>query len=161
MICIGGLATPLGPCDLGARSFVCTLGDIAAYVFAEGRSPGRSAGTKFSDFCCHVEVSDDREAGIVRAAELEIGDAEFGKRLKDIGVWLGTNGFAPSAFTYFFLSPGIRLRIAFIIDDEAAAFAARFGGIVVDAARPCHAEAESRGARPSARRTIETEPVRQ
>jgi hypothetical protein len=97
----------------------------------------------------------------VRTAELEIGDAEFGNRLKDIGVWLGSNGFLPSAFSYFFLSPGMRLRVAFVIDDEAAAFAARFGGILVDAARPCHADAESRGAGPSALRAIETEPAPQ
>jgi hypothetical protein len=103
-------------------------------------------------------VPDDREAGIVRTAELELGDAEFGNRLKDIGGWLSANGFVPSAFTYFFLSPGMRLQIAFVIDDEAAAFAARFGGILVDAARSCH---ESPGAGPSVLRTIETEPAPQ
>jgi hypothetical protein len=95
----------------------------------------------------------------VRTAELELGDAEFGNRMKDIGVWLSANGFVPSAFTYFFLSPGMRLRIAFVIDDEAAAFAARFGGILVDAARPYRADAESPGAGPSVLRTIETEPA--
>jgi hypothetical protein len=73
---------------------------------------------------------------------MEISDADFGECLKDIRIWLDTNRFAPSSFTYFFLSPGMRLRVVFDIDGQATAFAARFGGILVDASDPCRPGAE-------------------
>jgi hypothetical protein len=98
----------------------------------------------------------------VRTAEVEIKDAEFGNRLKDMRVWLDANRFAPSTFTYFFLLPGMRLRIEFDIDDEAAAFATRFDGILVDATDQCRPDAERRGvAGPSAPCTIAKEPAPQ
>jgi hypothetical protein len=78
-------------------------------------------------------------------AEMEIGNADFSDRLKDIQVWLDTKRFAPSTFTYFFLLRGMRLRVAFDIDDQAAAFASKFGGILVDASDPCRPDAERRG----------------
>jgi hypothetical protein len=53
--------------------------------------------------------------------------------LKEIGHWLDENGFAPSSFTYFFLVPGMRVRVASDNDSEALAFAANFGGDLVDA----------------------------
>jgi hypothetical protein len=102
------------------------------------------AGTKLNDFCCRVELPGCREAEIVRAAELEISDAEFGNRLKDMRVWLEAKRFAPSTFTYLFLLPGMKVRIAFDTDDEAAAFAIKFGGILVDASDLCRGGSEYR-----------------
>jgi hypothetical protein len=69
----------------------------------------------------------------VRSAEVEIKNANFRERLKEIGCWLDENRFDPSSFTYFFLVPGMRVRVAFDVANEAVAFAARFGGALVDA----------------------------
>ena len=69
----------------------------------------------------------------MQSAEVEIKDIDFGERLKEIGHWLDAHQFAPSSFTYFFLVPGMRVRVAFDLDHEAAAFARRFGGAVVGA----------------------------
>ena len=66
---------------------------------------------------------------IVRTAELHIiGDDNFVRRLADIRVWLDERWFEPSTFTYFFLDPGIKIRVSFKNDDEAGAFANEFGG---------------------------------
>jgi hypothetical protein len=90
---------------------------------------------------------------------VEISDAEFGNRLEEMQVWLDVNRFAPSTLTYFFLLPRMRLRIAFDIDDEAAAFATRLDGILVDAADRCRPDAERRGvAETSALRSLEPAP---
>jgi hypothetical protein len=91
----------------------------------------------------------------MKLAEVDIRTQEFGKPLKDMRRWLDAMRFSPSTFTYFFLVPGIRLRIAFDLDDEAAAFATRFGGILVDTAggkappsrRPPNGEPSKAGAR--------------
>lgn len=70
----------------------------------------------------------------MQAAEVHIHDADFGDRLKDMRIWLDANRFEPATFTYFFLFPGMRLRVSFASDNEATAFAKEFGGIVVDTA---------------------------
>jgi hypothetical protein len=66
-------------------------------------------------------------------AEIRITDADFADRLKDMRCWLDANRYAPSTFTYFFLFPGMKVRISFDNDHEAIAFADQFGGIVVGA----------------------------
>jgi hypothetical protein len=92
----------------------------------------------------------------MRTAEVEMSDAQFGNRLK------GRQSICPSTFTYLFLLPGMRFRIALDIDDEAAAFATRFNGILVDAADRCRPHAERRGvAGPSALCMIDMEPAPQ
>ena len=73
----------------------------------------------------------------MQTAQVEISNADFGDRLKEMRLWLDANRFAPTTFTYFFLLPETRLRISFDIDGEAAAFATKFGGILVDASDPC------------------------
>jgi hypothetical protein len=78
-----------------------------------------------------VKQPDHREAVIVQVAEVEIGDAHFGERLKVMRLWLDAKEFTPSTFTYFFLLAGIRLRVVFTVDDEAVAFAGRFGGVLL------------------------------
>jgi hypothetical protein len=80
----------------------------------------------------------------MRMAEMQISDADFCDRLKDIQVWLAANGFAPSTFTYFFLLPGMKLRVTFNIDEQAAAFAMKFGGVLVDPSDPRRREAGRR-----------------
>jgi hypothetical protein len=69
----------------------------------------------------------------VQIAEVRISDDDFGKRLKDMRVWLDGHEFAPSAFTYFYLDPGMMVRVSFHSDEEAAAFARQFGGSLIHA----------------------------
>ena len=80
----------------------------------------------------------------MQIAEVEIGNVDFGDRLKEMQLWLDANRFAPTTFTYFFLVPGTRVRISFDIDGEAAAFATKFGGMLVNASDSCRAGSEHR-----------------
>lgn len=73
----------------------------------------------------------------MRTAEVRISDDEdLVERLKDMRVWLDGHRFEPSTFTYFYLEPGMMIRVAFDIDEEARAFADRFGGYLLDARNP-------------------------
>jgi hypothetical protein len=81
----------------------------------------------------------------VQVAEVQISDVDFGDQLKDMRVWLDANCFAPSTYTYFFLLPGMRVRISFDSDNEAIAFAAKFGGTVLNVADAGGAGARRRG----------------
>jgi hypothetical protein len=78
----------------------------------------------------------------MQTAEVHISDSDFADRLKEMRVWLDAHRFEPSTFTYFFLCPGMRLRVSFDFDDEAIAFGKKFGGILLDAAiiRPAGSE---------------------
>jgi hypothetical protein len=67
----------------------------------------------------------------LQTAEVRISDDDFGKRLKDMRVWLDGNRFEPLVFTYFYLDPGMMVRVSFKIENEAEAFANEFGGAVV------------------------------
>lgn len=70
----------------------------------------------------------------MRTAEVRItGDDDLGGRLTDMRVWIDRHRFEPSSFTYFFLDPGMKIRVLFKIDDEAEAFAQEFGGSLLDA----------------------------
>jgi hypothetical protein len=83
------------------------------------------------------EVQKQSQGDIVQTAEVRIADEEnFGGRLTDMRLWLDERRFEPSSFTYFYLDPGMMIRVAFSIDDEAEAFAHEFGGFVVTARRP-------------------------
>jgi hypothetical protein len=68
---------------------------------------------------------------VVLTAEVQISDDDFGRRLKDMRLWLDGRGFEPSSFTYFYLDPGMMVRVSFKIDDEAEAFAAEFEGSLI------------------------------
>jgi hypothetical protein len=48
---------------------------------------------------------------------------ELAARLTDMRVWLDKHRYEPSTFTYFFLNPGMKIRVSFEIEDEAEAFA--------------------------------------
>ncbi len=68
----------------------------------------------------------------MQTAEVRISDDDFGKRLKDMRLWLDGNRFEPLVFTYFYLDPGMMVRVAFKFEDEAAAFADEFGGLLIE-----------------------------
>ena len=55
----------------------------------------------------------------MQTAEVRISDDDFGSRLKDMRLWLDGRRFEPSAFIYFYLDPGMMVRVSFNVDDEA------------------------------------------
>jgi hypothetical protein len=69
----------------------------------------------------------------VRTTEISLCDEnDLAGRLTDMRTWLDMHRYEPSTFTYFFLDPGLRIRVTFNIDGEAEAFAQRFGGFLLD-----------------------------
>ena len=71
----------------------------------------------------------------MRMTEVHILDSkELAARLMDMRVWLDDNRYEPSTFTYFFLHAGMKIQVSFKIDDEAEAFAQKFGGSLLDTA---------------------------
>jgi hypothetical protein len=69
----------------------------------------------------------------VRTTEISLCDEnDLTGRLTDMRAWLDMHRYEPSTFTYFFLDPGLRIRVTFKIDGEAEAFAQRFGGFLLD-----------------------------
>ena len=68
----------------------------------------------------------------MQTAEVRISDDDFGQRLKDMRLWLDGRRFEPSAFTYFYLDPGMMVRVSFDADNEAEAFAEEFGGFLIN-----------------------------
>ena len=69
---------------------------------------------------------------MVRIAGVCIPDDNLVERLTDIRVWLDEHHYQPSTFTYFFLHPGMMIKVLFKIDDEAEAFAKKFGGSLLN-----------------------------
>ena len=69
----------------------------------------------------------------MRTTEVPLFDEnDLTGRLTDIRVWLDERRYEPSTFTYFFLDPGMKIRVTFKIDHEAEAFAREFGGSLLD-----------------------------
>jgi hypothetical protein len=68
----------------------------------------------------------------VQTAEVLMSDDDFGQRLKDMRLWLDGRQFEPSVFTYFYLDPGMMVRVSFDSDVQAEAFADEFGGFLID-----------------------------
>ncbi len=68
----------------------------------------------------------------MQMAEVRISDDDFGLCLREMRLWLDSRGFTPSSFTYFYLDPGMLVRVLFDIDGEAGAFAQAFDGAVID-----------------------------
>jgi hypothetical protein len=65
----------------------------------------------------------------VRTTEVRIIDEDdFGGLLKNMRLWLDAHRFEPMSFNYFYLDPGMIIRVLFNVDDEAEAFAQQFGG---------------------------------
>jgi hypothetical protein len=68
----------------------------------------------------------------MRAAEIRISDDDFAGCLKDMRLWLDEHRYEPSTFTYFDVGPGVLVRVSFNVDDEAEAFAQKFGGSLTE-----------------------------
>jgi hypothetical protein len=72
----------------------------------------------------------------VQTAEVLMSDDDFGQRLKDMRLWLDGRQFEPSVFTYFYLDPGMMVRVSFDSDVQAEAFADEFGGSLISVPSP-------------------------
>ena len=82
---------------------------------------------------CLTHRKYDRKAKAVRTTEVPLLDEhDLTGRLTDMRVWLDEHRYEPSTFTYFFLDPGMKIRVTFKIDREAEAFAQQFGGSLLD-----------------------------
>jgi hypothetical protein len=69
----------------------------------------------------------------LRVTEVRIADGnDLVERLTDMRVWLDEHRYEPSTFTYFFVPPGMKIRVSFKIADEAKKFAERFDGSLLD-----------------------------
>ena len=65
----------------------------------------------------------------MRTTEVHLPDEnDLAGRLTDMRIWLDKHRYEPSTFTYFFLDPGMKIRVTFKIDGEANAFAQKFDG---------------------------------
>jgi len=72
----------------------------------------------------------------VRTTEVYLlDDSDLAGQLTDMRIWLDMHRYEPSTFTYFFLDPGLKIRVTFKIDGEAEAFAQKFGGFLLDTTR--------------------------
>jgi len=54
------------------------------------------------------------------------------QQFMDMRIWLDNHRFKPSNFTYFFLDPGMKIRVTFTVAEEAEAFAQEFRGTLLD-----------------------------
>lgn len=69
----------------------------------------------------------------MRTMEVSLLDEnDLAGQLADMRTWLDEHRYEPSTFTYFFLDPGMKIRVSFKIDGEAEAFAQKFGGSLLD-----------------------------
>ena len=69
----------------------------------------------------------------MRTTEVRLLDEnDLARRLADMRIWLDKHRYEPSTFTYFFLYPGMRIRVAFKLAEEAEAFAQEFRGVLLD-----------------------------
>ena len=69
----------------------------------------------------------------MRTTEVSLRDEnDLVGQLTDMRVWLDEHRYEPSTFTYFFLDPGMKIRVAFKLAAEAEAFAQEFRGVLLD-----------------------------
>jgi hypothetical protein len=69
----------------------------------------------------------------MRTTEVRLLDEnDLARRLTDTRIWLDKHRYEPSTFTYFFLDPGMMIRVAFKLAEEAEAFAQEFRGVLLD-----------------------------
>jgi hypothetical protein len=74
-----------------------------------------------------------QQEGVLQMVEVRIAEAEdCGGRLTDMRLWLDGHRYELSTFTYFYLDPGMMLRVSFSVDEEADAFARQFDGSLVN-----------------------------
>ncbi|MGH7059521.1 MAG: hypothetical protein ACREFH_03970 [Stellaceae bacterium] len=72
----------------------------------------------------------------MQTAEVRVAGSDLFQLLTEMGVWLDGRRCEPSSFTYFYLGPGLKIRIVFETGDDARAFAQKFGGSLLADARP-------------------------
>ena len=69
----------------------------------------------------------------MRVTEVRISDGtDLGERLTDMRIWLDEHDCEPSTFTYFFVPPGMKIRVSFRVEDQAKKFAEKFNGSLLD-----------------------------
>ena len=69
----------------------------------------------------------------MRTTEVRLLDEnDLARRLMVMRIWLDKHRYEPSTFTYFFLDPGMMIRVAFKLAEEAEAFAQEFRGVLLD-----------------------------
>jgi hypothetical protein len=62
----------------------------------------------------------------LQVTEVRIADGDdLVERLTDMRVWLDEQRYEPSTFTYFFVPPGLKIRVSFQLEDAAKKFAER------------------------------------
>ena len=72
----------------------------------------------------------------MRTTEVRLLDEnDLARRLSDMRIWLDKHRYEPSTFTYFFRDPGVKIRVAFKLAEEAEAFAQEFRGVLLDTPR--------------------------
>jgi hypothetical protein len=64
----------------------------------------------------------------MQIVEVKVSDEDLAARLADMRAWLDGKRFEPSTFTYFNDHAALLVRVSFKVDDEAQAFALKFGG---------------------------------
>jgi hypothetical protein len=75
----------------------------------------------------------------VRVTEVRISDGnDLSERLTDMWVWLDEHRYEPSTFAYFFVPPGMKIRVSFKVEDEAKKFAEKFDGSLLDIPSAIH-----------------------
>jgi hypothetical protein len=85
---------------------------------------------------CSPRVCTKLGGEAVRVTEVPIPDAnDLSERLTDMRVWLDEHRYEPSTFAYFFIPPGMTIRVSFKVEDEAKKFAERFDGSLLDIPR--------------------------
>ena len=70
----------------------------------------------------------------MRTTEVRLLDEnDLARRLTDMRIWLDKHRYEPSTFTYIFLDPGMKIRVALKLAEEEEAFAQEFRGVLLDA----------------------------
>jgi hypothetical protein len=67
----------------------------------------------------------------LHTAEVRVGDGEFVARMTEMRVWLDSRRFEPATFRYANVDRAVVVRVDFIIEAEAHAFAQEFQGRIL------------------------------
>jgi hypothetical protein len=81
---------------------------------------------------CDNRASDPIGGEAMRTTEVRLLDEnDLARRPTDMRIWLDKHRYEPSTFTYFFLDPGMKIRVSFKLAEEAEAFAQEFRGVLL------------------------------
>jgi hypothetical protein len=91
-------------------------------------APSKIYGTRPRDGAFTARHTQSEGRGVA-TTEVLIPDAnDLFQQLTDMRVWLDDHRYEPSTFKYIHLDPGMMIRVSFKFDEEAEAFAQKFGG---------------------------------